>query len=125
MRLLIRLPSVSKIYDDLERRKQKSIDVIFEEVIRLVSGEPLSNEELRRRGHPYSRRRPTNLSPLVHIRTGRLKASIRKNRDGIAFDTGKAPHLKYVTKGTRRMIPRDFIAAALQRASDRLREIWE
>jgi len=125
MRLSIRLPSVSKIFDDLEKRKQKSVDVIFEEVIQLVSGEPLSNEELRRRGHPYSRRRPTNLSPLVHIRTGRLKASIRKKRDGIAFDTSRAPHLKYVVEGTRRMIPRDFIVAALRKASDRLKEIWE
>ena len=124
MRLTFRLTPITKITEDIKERKKQSIDVIFDEIQKLVSGDPLPNKKLRAMGHPFSRRNPAILSPLVHVRTGRLRSSIRKTDSGIVFENKKAPHLEYVVKGTRRMIPRDFVKAALENALPELKKIW-
>jgi len=124
MKLTIRLPSAAKFTKDLRERKKRSVDVIFNELQKLTSGESLSNKKLRELKHPYSRKNPAILTPLVHVRTGRLKGSMRKTDDGVVFESRDAPYLEYVVKGTKRMIPRDFVKAALKNALPELKKIW-
>ena len=122
MKIKIIIPSPEKIRGRLEERKRKTIDVIYEKLQEMLGGELLTEEELKR--HPYARRRPRSLSPLVHIRTGRMRESLKKTENGVVWSSNKPPYVSYVLEGTSRMIPRDFIKAALEKAEPELRRIW-
>jgi len=96
----------------------------YDELEKLVGSSKITQETLRKRGNPYARRRPRNLSPLVHVQSGKLSSALMKSRKGIVWKD-KPKYVDYVLKGTSRMIPREFILAALKNAESKLKEIWK
>ena len=126
MRIVIKTKDPIDIQADLERRKKRTVEVIYNEILKLVSAPPVSREELRFSGHPYARvvRGATPVEPVVHSNTGRLKGSIKVKRDGVVFDLDECPYIEYVREGTRTMIPRRFVREAIKNAQDELRRIW-
>ena len=113
--------------DEIKRRLERTAEVVYEELIKITSAKTYSEKDLKRL-RPYSRRDPKTLLPEVHRRTGRLQSAISLDIGDftahIYLDTGKAPHLEYVWKGTKTMIPRPFVEEAIKRAEPKIREIW-
>ncbi len=125
MKLTIKISGLEDIHADLEQRKKRTIEVIYNEILKLVSARPISREELRFSGHPYARRHGLKyIEPVVHLNTGRLKSAIKVRRDGVVFDLSDCPYIEYVRKGTRTMLPRWFVKEAIKNAQPELRKIW-
>ena len=125
MRLTVRTKNPTYIQSDLEQRKKRTVEVIYNEILKLVSSRPISREELRFSGHPYARRHGLKyIEPVVHLNTGRLKSAIKVRRDGVVFDLSECPYIEYVRKGTRTMLPRWFVKEAIKNAQPELRKIW-
>lgn len=99
-----------------------------------IGGSPRSHRQaLAALGHPYAARNGSiQISPsggfpgfgrpklLVHTVSGALLSSIsgRLSSTGslryqVTADPNKAPHLRYVIRGTQVMLPRDILAATL------------
>jgi hypothetical protein len=87
-----------------------------------VSRTDHSLADLARMGHPYAKKHGSiqihKKTPwIVHAQSGTMKGAIRGGlkQSGtdlayeLTFDTGKAPHAKYVIEGTNVMLPRDVI----------------
>ena len=113
--------------DKYKEKLEKTLEAVYEELMKITSATRYTEEDLRRL-RPYSRRNPRTLSPEVHKRTGALQAAIKTEMGEftarIILETDKVPHLEYVWKGTRRMIPRPFVEEAIKRAEPKIREIW-
>ena len=125
MKLIIKTKTSADIQADLEQRVKRTVEIIYNEILKLVSARPMSREELRFSGHPYARRHGLKyIEPIVHVNTGRLKDSIKTRRDGIVFDLSGCPYIEYIREGTRIMLPRPFVKEAIENAQPELRKVW-
>ena len=132
MRITIRIPSVSDLRRKVEEKLKETTQVVYDWIIHFTSATRPTWTELMRL-HPYSRRNPVEpyaSSPYVVRRTGRLQRCIEQRRlgdwrYGIIFKTSSAPYITYVQKGTVRMVPRDFVRAAIEKVRPQIEEIWK
>jgi len=125
-RLVIRTGSLSKkmqeaVLDGLKACGQR----YYEAVIRNISLDDHTLEELRRLGYPYAKKgsgEPVHEDDrLVHEQSGELKNTIKvsepSQQSGRTFAvqlTSDAPYLDYLINGTSRMRPRNFPEKALE-----------
>jgi len=99
-------------------------------VLKNISLDDHSLEELRAMGHPYAVSKPADSmhsdDRLVHIQTGRLKSSIgvsAADESGTGrfsiYITSNDPAMKFLIYGTSRMRPRRFHEKAFQDIQNR------
>jgi len=113
---------------------KKGLKVVAEEyhkqIIKAISLDDHSLEELRALGHPYSTDLPAgNLhgdDRLVHEQTGKLRRSIQihpvegtTTRRFSIYVSSNAPYLPYLLYGTSRMRPRRFHELAYEKIKGR------
>jgi hypothetical protein len=100
------------------------------QVIKNISLDDHTLEELRALGHPYSTLKPADTmhgdDRLVHEQTGALKRSIEvgaveetTSRRFSVFATSNAPHMPWLIAGTSRMRARRFHEKAYEDIKDK------
>jgi HK97 gp10 family phage protein len=96
-----------------------------EEVIKVISLDDHTLQQLREMGYPYSSKKPEGTvhgdDRLVHEQEGELKRSIQvssveetSTRTFSVFATSNAPHMPFLIYGTSRMRPRRFHEKAFE-----------
>jgi len=114
------------------RALRDSLDIVQASAEEHSSG-PHSSADLRRAGHPYSRRRPRRRRfppEVINVQTGEFRAAWtqevgREGRDwvGAVYNTDpKGPGLEH---GTERMIRRPLVRAVTAATADRVAERFE
>jgi hypothetical protein len=133
MRFQSRVRRISKPWIPYDKRQFRSgVNAAIKEMgkiaVELTSG-TVSTRELRRMGHPFSRRRPQASVPKLPInkQSGNLQDAIRIVRrvrgDGEEiYLQVNSPHAMVLAKGgTSRMVPRGFFEAFAKRTQGILR----
>ena len=122
MKISVMIPSIKSIRESIDKKMDQTIDVIYNNVQELVDGTPLTKKQ--RLSHPYSRASKKSNSIVVHVQSGNLKKALKRTNSGITVDSSIAPYFYYVIKGTKKMVPRPFIQAAIGKSLPEIRKIW-
>jgi hypothetical protein len=106
--------------------------IAMEEAVDLTSG-PYTQRDLRRMGHPYSRRRPHGIGvsnpERINVTKGRIQRGWRyefgaRKRSVTLWNV--ADNARWMTgAGTRRMVPRRILKALVQRVYPRVIREYE